>query len=226
MTSALSRAGSIAKLGRAVGAGAAVRIVLSRLLRRDSPVRTEWRGRQISIRPLESDPFVAIQVFGNREYALPERLEAALRTACASAIEHGDTPVIVDAGANVGFSALWFADRFPLAHIVAIEPDPASYARLVEHCSATPTIDPLNAALWKDEAGVRLRDGGNGSWSTRTTDEGANTSSITLEFVFGRIERGQPILLRLEIIGEEREFGLSSASSIAEFDDVIVEPHD
>lgn len=216
----------IKKLFCAVGAASTTRIAIYRWLGLSSPVRTLWQGRPITVRPLESDLFVANQVFGDRQYTLPERLEAALRASCASAVETGETPVIVDAGANVGFSALWFAARFPQARIVAIEPDPTSYARLVEHCAATPTIEPLHAALWKDNAGVRLHDGGNGSWSTRTTNEGADTPSVTLEAVLTRIERARPILLKLDIEGAEREVGLASAATIAAFDVVIVEPHD
>jgi cephalosporin hydroxylase len=34
--------------------------------------------------------------------------------------------VIVDAGANVGMSAVYFANRFPSAEVIAIEPEPSN----------------------------------------------------------------------------------------------------
>lgn len=221
-----ARLPSITKLSRSVGKADCARIVASRLLGRSAPVRTEWRGHPIAIRPADSDLFVAVQVFGEDQYALPEPLETALRATCDAAISRGETPVIVDAGANVGFSSLRFADRFPRAHIVAIELDPTSHARLAEHVASIPAIDSLCAALWKDDKGVRLRDGGSGSWSTQTTAEGTDTQSVTLEAMLGRIDRPKPLILKLDIEGAERQVGIASLATIAAFDVVIIEPHD
>jgi FkbM family methyltransferase len=39
-------------------------------------------------------------------------------------LRHGQTPLILDLGANIGASAVWFAVRYPAAHIVAFEPHP------------------------------------------------------------------------------------------------------
>ena len=35
-----------------------------------------------------------------------------------------DQPTIVDCGANIGLSTLWFKNRYPRAHILAFEPNP------------------------------------------------------------------------------------------------------
>ena len=44
--------------------------------------------------------------------------------------------VIVDAGANVGYSVLRFRIEFPDAFIIAIEPEHANIAQLKKNCSA------------------------------------------------------------------------------------------
>lgn len=54
---------------------------------------------------------------------------------------------IIDAGANVGFTALYFASRFPGVPIYAFEPDPGAYALLVKNAAAFPEITPVPAAL-------------------------------------------------------------------------------
>src|SRR5271155_2886167 len=55
-----------------------------------------------------SDYFTFHQVFTDRQY------------------EHGlsiDPTFIIDAGANVGFAAIYFARQYPRAQIISIEPD-------------------------------------------------------------------------------------------------------
>jgi FkbM family methyltransferase len=43
-----------------------------------------------------------------------------------------DPEVIVDCGANAGYSALFFLKHFPRAHVIAVEPNPAN-AQLCRH---------------------------------------------------------------------------------------------
>ena len=47
-----------------------------------------------------------------------------------SLISKGVTPLIVDLGANIGMSALYFACRYPKAKIYAIEPNNANFSML------------------------------------------------------------------------------------------------
>jgi hypothetical protein len=40
---------------------------------------------------------------------------------------------IVDAGANIGLTSVYFANRWPKARIIAIEPEPSNYALLLKN---------------------------------------------------------------------------------------------
>ena len=55
---------------------------------------------------------------------------------------------IVDCGANIGLSALYFANRYALATIVAIEPEASNFALLCENVASYPNVKPLHAAIW------------------------------------------------------------------------------
>ena len=55
--------------------------------------------------------------------------------------------VIIDAGANVGMSAVYFALRYPVAKIVAIEPELTSFRILEKNARLFPQIIPIRAAL-------------------------------------------------------------------------------
>ena len=63
---------------------------------------------------------------------------------------------IVDAGANVGFSALFFHKMYPTAEIVALEAEESNFALLKKNVLAYPKIRPLNAALWYKDGNVSL----------------------------------------------------------------------
>lgn len=54
---------------------------------------------------------------------------------------------IIDAGANVGFTALYFALRFPNVPIYAFEPDPGAFRLLSFNTQTLPQIHPVAAAL-------------------------------------------------------------------------------
>lgn len=53
------------------------------------------------------------------------------------AVEPENVQYILDAGGNVGFSAIFFASIFPDATILTIEADPNEY---VENCWKWPTL--------------------------------------------------------------------------------------
>ncbi|WP_409190079.1 FkbM family methyltransferase [Bradyrhizobium sp. RDM4] len=86
----------------------------------------------VELRPRESDVSTFRDIFGSRDYAaycydsVKERLQAAYN----AILNDGETPVLVDAGANIGAASLWFRQKFPELAIVAIEPDPDNIALL------------------------------------------------------------------------------------------------
>jgi len=77
-----------------------------------SPISVKVRGvdHPLLIRPATSDLLVFHQIFAEREYAPLGDMKAPR--------------LIVDAGANVGYSSAYFLSRFPTAQVIALEPDP------------------------------------------------------------------------------------------------------
>jgi FkbM family methyltransferase len=222
-----TKIGTVAALWRAVGWRAAALTVSRRAIGDARTVAARWRGRPIGLRPLDSDLFAAAQVFGAEEYALPAEVDERLDAACEAAAAAGETPVVVDAGANVGFAALWFRERHPRAHVIAIEPDPGCCARLRAHLEGVAGVEIIQAALWEHDRGVRFATDGP-SWARRVDDglEAAPTPSVTLGDVLARVPRARPLVLKLDVEGAEREIARTGADLVSAFDVVIVEPHD
>jgi FkbM family methyltransferase len=95
-------------------------------------------------------------LFTPQMYEPPERAEIAREIA---RVGTKDRPfVFVDIGANVGLFSLYVAATARSARILAIEPEPGNFARLVFNIAANPglPITPLALALGEAEATVRI----------------------------------------------------------------------
>lgn len=79
-----------------------------------------------------SDFFILREIFLDNEYNIDLK---------------NDPSVIVDLGSNVGFSAIYFAVRYPNARIYAFEPDPVTFEKLRRNCGDFNNISCYNLAV-------------------------------------------------------------------------------
>ena len=116
---------------------------------------------------------------------------------------------IIDAGANVGMSAVYFALRYPGAKIVAIEPEPTNFDVLTSNAKLFPQIIPINAALWNREGVVQIEDGGGGNWGMRVADTNIPSEiavrSTTLASLLEQLNLDHVDLLKIDVEGAECE---------------------
>jgi 16S rRNA G1207 methylase RsmC len=129
----------------------AAQILIARGVSYEGCLAIKTRGRlraTVGVRPRESDLFVLSQVFGWTEYDIGRRREASLITLMQATKENGDVPIIIDAGANVGYSSLYLADVYRDALVIAVEPNLDSFDILQKNCAANERIRPVRAALW------------------------------------------------------------------------------
>ena len=229
----LSRAVADARLAlrafRCFEAYDAAKVLLLRGLGRSQTTEARLRSSsfRVALRPTDSDLAVAAQVFGAREYALDEVRTEALRRLAAAWRVDGITPVIVDAGANVGCSSLFFAETYPDAEVIALEPDPATFAVLASNARERANIHAQTFALWSNDGGVDLEDGGDQSWSTRVTGHGSRRiPSRTLKQVVESVPNGRLLIAKIDIEGAEREACGVSVDLLRDAPCIVIEPHD
>ena len=79
-------------------------------------------GRTLFVRHPMADALVVYEVINRRMYLPPPQVERVLRAV--------ESPRIVDLGAHIGASTLLLLERFPAAHVVAVEPQPQTAALL------------------------------------------------------------------------------------------------
>lgn len=138
--------------------------------------------------------------------------------------------LIIDAGANVGMSAVYFALRYPGAKILAVEPELSSFAVLKRNAEMFANIVPVNAALWNRRCILQLQSGGAGHWGMRVVeDDGSLDSGVqatTLPELLKEHELEHVDLLKVDVEGAECEIFGDALSWMSKVSVICVELHD
>jgi|APTNR8051073442_1049403.scaffolds.fasta_scaffold00742_7 FkbM family methyltransferase len=174
----------------------------------------------IHIRPNTSDGPTFEQVILHREYD-PGDFKKRL----------GEIRFIVDAGANIGLTSVFFARMFPEAKIIAIEPDRDNYQILLKNTGHLPRVTGLMTGLWHRKASLVVKDGGYGAYGL-TVEEVPSEHPGALEAIAVQDivqMSGHPVIdiLKIDIEGSEKEvFSSNYESWLPKTKCLIIELHD
>ncbi len=64
--------------------------------------------------------------------------------------------VIVDVGAYIGLTSIFYAKKFPKARIFAIEPERSNFELMLKNLRPYPNVTPIHSALWSSESYVSI----------------------------------------------------------------------
>jgi FkbM family methyltransferase len=142
--------------------------------------------------------------------------------------------VIIDAGANIGLSAVFYANRFTNARIIAIEPEPSNYEMLKKNTAPYTNVTPVQAALWKENGALRLFDTGAGNTAFQVgetnqlsaTEERGVVHAITLEKLMEQFGIAHIDYLKMDVEGAEKEIFEHATPWIDRVGTIAVELHD
>jgi FkbM family methyltransferase len=139
--------------------------------------------------------------------------------------------LIIDCGANIGLFSVLAANRFPGAHIVAIEPEESNFELLKRNTSPYTNIECLHAGIWSRKCRLRIKDRNVGSWAYQVEESAEETASSFESVTIGDLLRRSGFetidLLKIDIEGAELEvFNNSYGDWIGAFKLMIVEVHD
>src|SRR5437868_4978064 len=101
--------------------------------KRESPVQFSFLKHPLYLRNIKSDLRIFEQIFMYKEYNIefPFRPE-----------------VIIDLGANVGYASVLFANRFPQAKIIAVEPEDDNFIIAQKNVQSYKNISVIKGAVW------------------------------------------------------------------------------
>lgn len=145
----------------------------------------------------------------------------------------GDIPVIIDAGANIGASSLYFSINFSGFPIVAVEPDQENFELLLRNTEGL-NVRPLLGGIASHPGRMRLTNetGLANSHCTRWLEPDALPESgiipaLTIpEILAGFGANHFPFLVKIDIEGGEQDLFSANTDWIAQIPILIMEPHD
>lgn len=117
-------------------------------------------------------------------------------------------PYIIDCGANVGLSLIYFANEYPDAKIIGFEPDPQIFKYLegnISHFNKKNNVEIVNKGIWNEEGYVSFKmEGADAGRISFDYDKKAFNDEINIETVKLSKYINEPVsLLKLDIEGAE-----------------------
>jgi FkbM family methyltransferase len=146
--------------------------------------------REVAFR--ESDIFTFGEILHERQYALQRALPAS--------------PVLVDAGANIGVAALWLLGQYPTARMIVFEPEPGNAALLRRNLAGLPNVTVEEAAVGDSSEPLRLFLGGHAAEHSLLGSDGARSVTVQchrLDEYMARHRIDRIHLLKLDVEGSE-----------------------
>lgn len=114
--------------------------------------------------------------------------------------------VIIDAGANVGYTVLRFASQFPNAKIIAVEPDANNVRQLKKNCRRCACLIVEQKAVWSHPARLRIINPHDASNAFVVKEDLAGTIEATsIGDLLRRHQLDAIDLLKIDIEGSEKE---------------------
>jgi FkbM family methyltransferase len=170
---------------------------------------------EILIRPFSGDLFVLYEVLLHRCYEIRETLLPPARV-----------QVILDCGANVGITALYFAWRYPNAHIFCIEPDDQNFELLKRNSAAEPRIVPIHGALVGRPRKLAHLSTSRPAWGNFVTDgeHGIEVPAFTIDQILNDNGLSRVDLLKVDIEGAEKEV-FANGQFLSRVGHIIIELH-
>lgn len=203
----------------------AIRHRLAQRFRFKSPahywVHPRCLTQSVVLRPESSDVDVFRQIFIKREYG------------CLDALT--DVGLVIDCGANVGYSSAWFLCRFPGCEVVAIEPESANFAVLRANLAPYGNrVKLVRAGVWSHSMPLvmsehRYRDGREWSRQVRPcgADEKSDFDGVDLGSLLASSGHQRISILKVDIEGAEAVvFARNTQSWLNRVDCIAIELHD
>lgn len=186
--------------------------ILKRLGVRQFNIRVQGLRNPVAVRTGDSDIYDFHHSLGPQKSQLPL----------------GFTPsVIVDAGANVGYSVLRFFLEFPEARVIALEPGTENLAQLRKNCAGYTNLSVESCGLWNRIARLKIvnPEAGSNAFIVSEDPEG-DIPAVSVDDIIAKHSLDRIDLLKVDIEGSEIEVFSNSEKWLPKVRALLIETHD
>jgi len=180
------------------------------------------------------DKGVIHQIFINKDYEISQWEQGRRLIEYHEKQSQINPSLIVDAGANIGASVVFFAKNYSNSMIFSIEPDKSNWHLLSINTSELNCYN-YNGAIGNVDGELAFVDPGRSDWGFMTTSiESAGSQNITKVksicpisiLSHPSVENTTPLILKIDIEGGEDALFRGDVSWLDRFPLVIIELHD
>jgi FkbM family methyltransferase len=202
---------------RAFGVFWGIRLLLSieRILPQKSKVVRPVNGPRfpapVYLRECVSDHAIFWQCLVTRQYDLSQFTQTTrLLEQYRKIVTSGHSPIIIDAGGNIGLAAFWFARTFPEATIISVEPESANFALLQRNVAIFgDRVRPVHGAVTETPKVMRIINPDAGAASFQLDSAGDSTdattvSGFTIDGLSASVDRGELFIVKIDIEGGQK----------------------
>ncbi|WP_017654007.1 FkbM family methyltransferase [Fortiea contorta] len=172
-------------------------------------------------RPDTSDKNVFEQIFIETEYSCLDNLS--------------DVDLVIDCGANVGYSSAYFLTRFPKCKVICVEPDLSNFTLLEKNLAPyKERVKLIRSGIWSHTADLKIletpyRDGREWTVQVRECNQGEVPEMRATDVGTLLKESGQNriSILKMDVEGAEAVvFSKNYESWLSCVDNMVIELHD
>lgn len=113
---------------------------------------------------------------------------------------------IIDAGANIGLSSLYFKKRFPSSKIISIEPNEENFQILQMNIAKYKDIQAIKAGIWYKHCKLKITDEKANKWGFMIEESGSDygIDAYTINDIVNENKLNRIDILKIDIEGSEK----------------------
>ena len=170
-----------------------------------------------------------IQIFNNHDYSLRKlKRNIDIEKFYKTLVANGKTPLIIDCGGHIGLASRYFADTYPEAKIVCIEPEHANFTQAQLNNQGKNVVF-REAAVGSEESkgSVLNTQRGSSAFQVSVTEGGSlDILSINKLLELYASDDVVPFIIKIDIEGFEKDLFSKNTDWVERFPVLIIELHD
>lgn len=170
------------------------------------------KNSDILMRTFSGDIDIFYEVFWKKAYFIPQKLIFKPK-------------IIVDLGAHIGFTSIYFKTMYPNSKIYSLEASKKNFELLVFNTQNFKNIETINKAVYSKDGFINFNEDENLSYNTKITEKGSPVECISVLTLMEQNKIDKIDLLKIDIEGAESEILKVNNSWLNKVENIIIELH-